>query len=236
MISDKRTHKNNKAYILRWAKKIKAIEQLSGKCTKCGITNPIVMEFHHPNEDKEDTICDILHKPWNVMVKEIEKCILLCRRCHMIHHFSDSKSKRNRENKLVLLKYIGKNECEKCSWSGYNCALEFHHTYPNEKELKLSQINKNMHTLNDLEQNVIDEINKCQLLCSNCHKMEHSMELFELFKNEIYIKSRNLKSRKLLDYNLIKEMYKSGTPMTKLSKIFDTSVGAIHQAIHSKRN
>lgn len=60
---------------------------------------------------------------------------------------------------------------EKCSICGYNkCidALEFHHKNPNEKEFKIGSGN----TMSWKEYK--NEVSKCMLVCSNCHKEIHS--------------------------------------------------------------
>lgn len=59
----------------------------------------------------------------------------------------------------------------KCSICGYNkCidALEFHHKNPNEKEFKIGSGN----TMSWKEYR--NEVSKCMLVCSNCHKEIHS--------------------------------------------------------------
>ena len=53
-------------------------------------------------------------------------------------------------------------------------ALHFHHLNPNEKEFTLSQINLNDNIFS-LEK-VLQEVDKCILLCANCHIEEHYKE------------------------------------------------------------
>ena len=56
----------------------------------------------------------------------------------------------------------------KCCLCGYDkciAALELHHINPEEKEFSFS--NYNSYKSLDL---LIDELKKCILLCSNCHK------------------------------------------------------------------
>jgi hypothetical protein len=58
-------------------------------------------------------------------------------------------------------------KCMRCDWSGNIAAFEFHH--PNNNKISdLSRIwNKSWKSLKD-------EVMKCELLCSNCHKTEHT--------------------------------------------------------------
>ncbi len=72
-----------------------------------------------------------------------------------------------RNMKLQAIKMLG----GKCSICGYNkCvdALEFHHRNPKEKEFKLGSGN----TMSWEEYK--NELKKCILVCSNCHKEIHS--------------------------------------------------------------
>jgi 5-methylcytosine-specific restriction endonuclease McrA len=66
----------------------------------------------------------------------------------------------------LKLEYGGK--CQRCGYDKYLGALEFHHLDPTVKEYHLGQrrgLNKEA-----LKQ----ELDKCQLLCSNCHKEVHA--------------------------------------------------------------
>jgi len=56
-------------------------------CTKCGITNPMVLEFHHrDSKTKKMDVGAMLSGGWpfEMIKKEIEKCDVLCANCHRI--------------------------------------------------------------------------------------------------------------------------------------------------------
>lgn len=77
--------------IHRIVTKIKAINLLGGKCTECGwkpktIYEVSAIEFHHVNSDKDFEIGRVLNKKWETILPEILKCVLLCSKCHRIHH------------------------------------------------------------------------------------------------------------------------------------------------------
>jgi hypothetical protein len=58
-------------------------------CTICGEKHPACIQFHHPNDDKEDTVSRLVMNGCKVRVlKEIEKCIPLCANCHAKEHWS----------------------------------------------------------------------------------------------------------------------------------------------------
>jgi len=63
--------------------------------------------------------------------------------------------------------YLG-GKCVECGYNDSLAALEFHHKNSNEKEFNISiNSNKSWKTIKK-------ELDKCILLCSNCHRIEHS--------------------------------------------------------------
>lgn len=60
-------------------------------CVDCGQRHPATLHFHHLNS--EDKVFDISHAVYrglslDKIVKEIEKCIVLCANCHAIRHYN----------------------------------------------------------------------------------------------------------------------------------------------------
>src|SRR3990172_7474961 len=71
-----------------------------------------------------------------------------------------SKWRHNKRNELI--KRAG-GQCTICGYNKYTGALEFHHIDPSTKEMNLS--------VTDMyRKDVYDEINKCILVCANCHR------------------------------------------------------------------
>ena len=68
--------------------------------------------------------------------------------------------------KKKAIEYKG-GSCSYCNYNKYYGALEFHHTDPNEKD-----VNWNKLRLRSWDK-IVQELNKCILLCSNCHREEH---------------------------------------------------------------
>jgi transposase len=67
--------------------KNKAIEYKGGKCEKCGYCKcSEAMEFHHLNPEEKDFGIGGHTKSWNVIKKELDKCILVCANCHREIH------------------------------------------------------------------------------------------------------------------------------------------------------
>ena len=59
--------------------------------------------------------------------------------------------------------------CQICGYNKTHNALEFHHIDPNEKEMGFGETRAN----NVKWALLIEELKKCIMLCSNCHKEVH---------------------------------------------------------------
>lgn len=85
-----------------------------------------------------------------------------CTKCQ-----SEAVQRRRDKLKILAVEYLG--GC--CNFCGYNkCvhALEFHHLDPNEKDYG---IGAKGHTRSF--EKMKKELDKCLLLCANCHREEH---------------------------------------------------------------
>lgn len=71
--------------------------------------------------------------------------------------------------KKQLVKYKG-NKCEICGYNKCIGALQFHHLDPSKKDFDLS--NKYNGGKLIMEE-MYKEVDKCQLLCANCHAEKH---------------------------------------------------------------
>lgn len=72
--------------------------------------------------------------------------------------------------KKWALEYKG-NKCEICGYNKCEEALEFHHLNPNEKDFCISDRDIKLNWLK-----IKEELDKCQLVCANCHREIHSKE------------------------------------------------------------
>ena len=70
-----------------------------------------------------------------------------------------------RRKKIELVEYKG-GSCELCGYNKCISALEFHHKDPNEKDFNISGKSWSYERLKN-------EVDKCILVCSNCHKEIH---------------------------------------------------------------
>jgi hypothetical protein len=75
--------------------------------------------------------------------------------------------KTTRKNmKLRAVEYKG-GKCERCDYSKSLRALQFHHLDPNKKDFQISRAS------NPSWEKVKEELDKCVMLCANCHAEEH---------------------------------------------------------------
>ena len=180
-------NKINYTKILNKSKKIKAIEYLGGKCGKCGDDKWYHLEFHHI-KNKNDSVARLINGGyrWSSIEKEIDKCILLCANCHREHHFIENNSFDDRQiSKQVYLIYKG-NSCEECGYNKCQASLSFHHRDPKVKDIQFSDTNERINSLEEININIKNELDKCTLLCFNCHREKHvDIDFFEKNKNLI---------------------------------------------------
>lgn len=178
----------------RWSKKIKAIQQLGGKCCKCGCEDPFTLEFHH-NDKKNETLSSLFIKQvrWEVIESEISKCKLLCANCHRtIHH----KNGRTFELKKQLLLIANKDSCCKCGFKPTDdrtlSVFCFHHIGRNKK-FNISDALARRICIP--VKRLLDEIIKCDMLCRNCHLKGHiDIERFMRLKDQIMAMVANMRT------------------------------------------
>ena len=84
----------------------------------------------------------------------------------------ENQRKRGLKRKLEAIKLLG-GGCSMCGYDKNLAALEFHHKNPDEKEFQLDA----RIFANALPEKIKKELDKCTILCSNCHKEIHNPEL-----------------------------------------------------------
>lgn len=79
---------------------------------------------------------------------------------------------RGLKRKIELIELKG-GCCERCGYDKNIAAFDFHHKDPTEKEYQLD-----MRKLSNTRMvKLIEEVQKCELLCANCHREHHSPDL-----------------------------------------------------------
>ena len=94
--------------------------------------------------------------------KNGDKIRYRCRQCAV-----DAVDKRRKAIKLRAIEYLG-GKCLECGYSKCPAALEFHHRDPTQKDFGIGSGSA-------LGWGKIQtELDKCDLLCANCHREEHA--------------------------------------------------------------
>jgi len=83
-----------------------------------------------------------------------------CKHCKKTYQ-----QQRRREIKQETVDYKG-GKCQLCGYSKSLDALEFHHKDPTQKDLGVAELRKKLSAIKD-------EVDKCILVCCNCHRELH---------------------------------------------------------------
>ena len=115
-------------------------------CTKCGKELPLT-DFHWRNKAKG--------------IKRSE-----CKYCH-----NDYMNQKNAQNREIVHNLKQNSCCAKCGENRWY-VLDYHHLNPEEKEATIARLTSNKYKLEDIQK----EVNKCIVLCANCHREFHHFE------------------------------------------------------------
>ena len=142
-------------------------------CSKCKMEYPIT-EFRWRNKAK-----GTLHSQCKSCEKERDKI-----------HYQESKARRDsvretafmqKSNNLGIVDAALLKGCRKCGETRYY-VLDFHHRNPAEKVGTISHMVKS-----SSYEKVLKEVEKCDVLCSNCHREFHHLEAFQGISYDEYI-------------------------------------------------
>lgn len=109
----------NSTSVMAWRNKakIKLIEYKGGKCIICGYDKtqyPRAFVFHHENPNNKDFSIGGKSYAFERLQQEVDKCVLMCSRCHNELH--DTLINQQRQDRLLLQrKYLSVIKCPKCS-------------------------------------------------------------------------------------------------------------------------
>ena len=81
------------------------------------------------------------------------------------------KQHQDYEKNKKILQQLKSNGCAICGYNKCDASLDFHHTNPKDKKFQISSSALDLKT-----ERVVNELNKCILLCRNCHGEIHFLE------------------------------------------------------------
>ncbi len=159
----------------RRKRKRELVAAFGGACIECGYARTVAtLEFHHREAGtKEFSIAEFSGSRERLLA-EAAKCDLLCANCHrrrhaMIAEHSDpAAAARRRLLKARAVDALG-GRCEGCGTEHVSSIFEFHHRDGKTKDFGISEdgiLRRWEDTARELE--------KCMLLCANCHREVHA--------------------------------------------------------------
>ncbi len=86
----------------------------------------------------------------------------VCGKCH--NEYTKNKGHENRKFALELLG----GKCKACGFDKYPCSLDIHHLDPEQKDINFGSMR------GWSKERIEKELDKCILLCKNCHSAYHS--------------------------------------------------------------
>lgn len=171
LVKEKAQSKNGKVYwlcecqICHKQKEIQGTHLKNGTFANCCEQNQSFLENNNSSIIKKCLICGQPFIP-----KTKGKTRKYCYKC--------SPAKNDRSAAITAIRHAIKHQliiykggkCEKCGYDKCEGALQFHHINPDEKDFELALMYNNGH--NDMKI-LYQEVDKCALLCANCHAEEH---------------------------------------------------------------
>lgn len=126
-------------------------------------TCPYPKTPHSMSDSRKCSKCQVTKTLDCFFISKKGKIHSYCRECNK----NDIKL-RKRNFKTQCLEYKGTKSCIICDYNRCESALSFHHLDPAKKEFTISQIKST-----ELNQKIKEELDKCVVVCSNCHHEVH---------------------------------------------------------------
>lgn len=133
-----------------------------------------------------------------------------CKKCEYVY------SRRYLDNlKLKVMEYAG-NKCQECGYNKCFRALHFHHIDPKTKEFAIFEGRPGFKKTRNWGK-LKSEIDKCILLCANCHMQLHDKDE-KIIHKEIQIKLTRL-DIEYLNKSIIKSLFNPEQALEKAIEI-----------------
>jgi hypothetical protein len=130
-------------------------------------------------------LCSLSYQDYNAVMSNLSNCIVCgkplrgrqtkfcspaCKNKDLQSY--EAQKRRGLARKLDLIKHVG-GSCSICGYSKNLAALVFHHGDSSEKDFKLDMRSLSNRKLDP----ILEEIDKCILVCANCHAELHNPRL-----------------------------------------------------------
>lgn len=137
------------------------------------------IKFNNEEERKERIAKERLSPEHQAKEKEWQRSRLERNPEHVRKISAKAKNKSRSRNRQFILDKKNQGCCSVCGLKDHRC-LDFHHLNPESKKNALCILVANNHSIQVLQ----EEIDKCDILCSNCHRIEHYKNGYFNYKQE----------------------------------------------------
>lgn len=131
------------------------------KCTRCKEDKSL--DSFSKNKSKSDGLCNVCKE---------------CNRAYNKQHYLNNKetykenaAERKRSIKEWASLYKASLKCERCG-EDHPATIDFHHVDSSDKEKEVAVLVQEAYCI----ERILEEISKCIVLCSNCHRKHHWAE------------------------------------------------------------
>jgi hypothetical protein len=144
------------------------------------------------------------------------------RKLHNQKSYEDQKATREKKKRALIALKGGK--CESCGYDRCPAVLQFHHIDPSTKLFNMSY-----REISSIKwEKILEEVDKCQLLCANCHTETHYKQKRQSLRPEprplpqipddfeLVIKSSTLESKCKDGQNMASAVWNTATPYEKM--------------------
>jgi hypothetical protein len=168
-------HGDRRQERLKWVRELK----YGQPCVDCGkIYEPACMDYDHIKGNKIKSIARMImdNTPKETILKEIEKCELVCCLCHNKRTYKrqtradESKLSDTVKNNREIIKNAKQNKCYSCGVQRDECNMQFDHIESSIKFKNISQLQ------NYKTETLLREIQKCNVICALCHRRKSLLE------------------------------------------------------------
>jgi hypothetical protein len=151
-----------------------------GGCNRCEVEDPRPVDFHHVDAaTKTLAVNEMVTMGYskNAIREEVDQCELLCANCHAREHIEPVDDDAEPSTKAERLRawtrtYKREQGCQRCDAEDPR-SLQFHH--PDEKRATVSSLISDSAPAAAVR----DEVDRCTVLCANCHRIDHRVEAVE---------------------------------------------------------
>lgn len=127
-------------------------------CTKCKVEKPLD-EF------------SFRYKARGIKLSQCKTCMKENNRRHYLSNSEDYKersAKRTADNVAWFTEFKKDLKCNRCGFD-HPAAIQFHHIDPSLKSYEVGLMVRNGYSIGLIQK----EIEKCEILCANCHMIHH---------------------------------------------------------------